>query len=205
MSGLLPCVSQVFSLSLRPSTPPLAFQWAISIFAAASAGLSNGAIAPLESNAQPMTMGFFAVVPPYVDVATTAAAIAATATIAANHLPRLIRTPPGRDDFVQRARPKRTVERLLPAASELVRGQVPQGIGPRIPEGPIVAEDLQVVVTAPPDRIERTKERCEVGTAVARQHTVGPRPCRLAPVGDVDADEPLVLSFDVVQHRLARA
>ena len=57
IAGLLPCVSQVTIFSGRPLTPPRALTWPTRTFAAASAGLSNGAIAPFESNAQPITIG----------------------------------------------------------------------------------------------------------------------------------------------------
>ena len=57
LAGLLLFVSQVSILSGRPLTPPLALIWPMRIFAAASAGLSNGAMFPLLSNAQPITIG----------------------------------------------------------------------------------------------------------------------------------------------------
>ena len=53
-AGLLPCVSQVLICSWRPPTPPFSFHCATRNCAAASAGPSNGAIAPLLSNAQPI-------------------------------------------------------------------------------------------------------------------------------------------------------
>src|ERR1700710_2811471 len=56
-SGLLPCVSQVTILSGRPLTPPLALIFATSTLAAASAGWSNGAMLPVLSSAQPITIG----------------------------------------------------------------------------------------------------------------------------------------------------
>src|SRR3954454_1831373 len=74
IDALLPCVSHVFSCSWRPVTPPLAFSWLTRSFAAASAGLSNGAIAPLLSNAQPITIGDAA------GAVVLAAAVAASAT-----------------------------------------------------------------------------------------------------------------------------
>jgi hypothetical protein len=55
-AGLLFCVSQVSILNGRPPTPPLALSLRMWIFAAASAGPSNGAISPLLSNAQPITI-----------------------------------------------------------------------------------------------------------------------------------------------------
>ena len=65
-AGLLLFVSQVSSLSGRPVTPPLALIWLMRTFAAASAGPSNGAMLPLLSNAQPITIGAgaFVVEPP---------------------------------------------------------------------------------------------------------------------------------------------
>src|SRR3954468_23056040 len=57
IAGLLPCVSQVLICSLRPLTPPFAFTALTRNGAAASAGLSKGAIAPFPSYAQPITIG----------------------------------------------------------------------------------------------------------------------------------------------------
>src|SRR5438093_530287 len=57
IGALFPCVSQVLSTICRPPTPPFAFQYFRRSFAAASAGLSNGAMAPLLSNAHPLTIG----------------------------------------------------------------------------------------------------------------------------------------------------
>src|SRR5688572_24440052 len=71
-AGLLLFVSHVSILSGRPTTPPLALIWATRIFAAASAGPSNGAMFPLLSNAQPITIGAaaFVVEPPRLVPAT---------------------------------------------------------------------------------------------------------------------------------------
>src|SRR3954447_12169503 len=55
--ALLPCVSQVLIWIWRPPTPPFAFHCFTRSCAAASAGPSNGAIAPLLSNAQPIVIG----------------------------------------------------------------------------------------------------------------------------------------------------
>ena len=77
IAGLLPCVSQVMIWSGRPLTPPLALTCSTRSWAAASAGPSNGAIAPFESNAQPITIGL-----PAADAEP--AAITATATSAAS-------------------------------------------------------------------------------------------------------------------------
>src|SRR5581483_2869028 len=51
------CVSQVMILSGRPLTPPLALIFAISSFAAASAGPSKGAMLPFRSVGKPITIG----------------------------------------------------------------------------------------------------------------------------------------------------
>ena len=78
--GLLPCVLQVLITRCRPpTTPPFALICLTRIFAAASAGLSNGAMLPLESKAHPITIGFFASVAalPPVAPATAATPIAA--------------------------------------------------------------------------------------------------------------------------------
>src|ERR671937_2968687 len=92
-SGLFPCVSHVCSWILRRRTPPLAFSCAIRSFAAARAGLSNGAIAPVLSNAQPITIGFGAEARSCADVAAIAVPIVVSATTAAAttvHLPRAL-------------------------------------------------------------------------------------------------------------------
>src|SRR5438874_2000361 len=93
IAGLLPCVSQVRICSGRPLTPPLALTCATRSLAAASAGPSNGAIAPLLSKAQPITIGLPAGdAPP----AKTAAAAATTPNSAATASPllRLMLSPP---------------------------------------------------------------------------------------------------------------
>jgi hypothetical protein len=77
LAGLLLLVSQVSILNGRPRTPPLALIWPIRTFAAARAGPSNGAIWPLLSNAQPITIGdaaFVAEPPMPVPAAATASA-----------------------------------------------------------------------------------------------------------------------------------
>src|SRR3954447_4632238 len=76
--ALLFCVSQVLITSLRWLTPPFLLIWAIRIFAAASAGSSNGAIWPARSNAHPITIGFFADVAAWPADPTRAAAATAT-------------------------------------------------------------------------------------------------------------------------------
>src|SRR2546423_3900415 len=77
--GLLPWVLQVLISRRRPPTPPFALICLTRIFAAASAGLSNGAILPLESKAHPITIGFFASVAAWPPVAPAIAAIAIAA------------------------------------------------------------------------------------------------------------------------------
>src|SRR3954454_23399785 len=84
-AALLFCVSQVLITNLCPAAPPLAFSCLTRIFAAASAGSSNGDICPDLSNAQPITTGFLALAaacPPL--VATSAASAVATPTSASN-------------------------------------------------------------------------------------------------------------------------
>ena len=76
IAGLLPCVSQVLICSLRAVDAAVRVDCLTRSCAAASAGLSNGAIAPLLSNAQPIMIG-----PADGDV-ERAAAVAATATTA---------------------------------------------------------------------------------------------------------------------------
>src|SRR5882757_8265184 len=79
-SALLPCVSQVTILSGRPLTPPFALIFATSTLAAASAGWSNGAMLPVLSSAQPITIGL-----PAADAGVTLLTVAArTATRARN-------------------------------------------------------------------------------------------------------------------------
>jgi hypothetical protein len=85
LAGLLLFVSQVSILSGRPATPPLALIWPMRTFAAARAGPSKGAMLPLLSNAQPITIGAcaFVVEPPIPvpTVATTSPARASSAPI----------------------------------------------------------------------------------------------------------------------------
>src|SRR5262245_53257555 len=91
MSALFPCVSQVRSRIGWPLTPPFALSWLIRNFAAARAGLSNGAMLPLLSYAQPITSCFLACAAPCPAVAATALPIrasASSAVAAIAHLPR---------------------------------------------------------------------------------------------------------------------
>jgi hypothetical protein len=80
-AGLSPCVSQVLITSGCPFTPPFALICLTRICAAASAGPSNGAIGPVESCAQPMTIGVPAAAESVCAAAVAANVHAATATI----------------------------------------------------------------------------------------------------------------------------
>src|SRR4051812_34222866 len=93
--ALLFWVLQVLIWSFRPLTPPFLLIWAIRIFAAASAGVSNGFILPAPSNAQPITIGFFAVVAAWpLDPTRAAVATAAPRSVAKTpHLVLLLTTP----------------------------------------------------------------------------------------------------------------
>src|SRR5947209_5273023 len=217
MSGLFPCVSQVLSSSFRFSTPPFAFHCPTRIFAAASAGLSNGAIVPVLSNAHPMTIGPFAPALPLLVVAATAvpiAASAATPTTTATHLPRplmlLLPVVIPRLESTSRypvngladSRVPDPVERLPPAACQLGGRDVPERVRPRVAKSAVVAEDLEVVEAVPPCAIERAEDRRQIGEPVAGKDSVGPAPRRVAPVGHMDADEPADLALDVVRQRV---
>src|SRR5262245_35459005 len=81
-SGFEFWVSQATILSFVPFTPPAALILAASSFAAVYAGLSNGAIWPLRSAANPMTIGFLADFAP--DAAVTPTTATATATTSAS-------------------------------------------------------------------------------------------------------------------------
>src|SRR2546423_7046986 len=96
LAGLLFCVSQVLITKCRLRTPPLALICLTRIFAAASAGSSNGAIWPFESKAQPITIGFVASVAARPPVAPAMAAIAAAPRSTARplHLIVLFTCPP---------------------------------------------------------------------------------------------------------------
>src|SRR4051794_38019732 len=76
IAALLPCVSHVLICSFRPLMPPFALRALTRNCAAARAGLSNGAIAPLPSYAQPITIG------PAAGADVRAAAVVASATTA---------------------------------------------------------------------------------------------------------------------------
>ena len=95
-AGAFPCVSHVMIFKGRPKTPPLALICFTRICAAASAGLSNGAICPVLSWAQPITIGdalrealTFAAT---ARLASTASAAASTATllVLVMHPPRFV-------------------------------------------------------------------------------------------------------------------
>src|SRR5215212_7308478 len=159
IAALFPCVSHVLSWSLRPVTPPFAFNWLTRSFAAASAGLSNGAIAPLLSNAQPITIGVAA------GPVVRAAAVAASATTAASRTtsvsprrelvplmctPSLSAAAAATDGMTGGSKPNlacipRALERRACARQQLGRRLVPQRVAVRGAEGAVVGEDLDVV------------------------------------------------------------
>ena len=103
-AGLLLFVSQVSIRIGLPPTPPFALIWRTWMRAAARAGPSNGAMLPLLSNAQPMTMaGLVAaelslLAPPS---AATATAVPTRSAAATPHLVlRMLLLPPQiRTDF----------------------------------------------------------------------------------------------------------
>ena len=98
IAGLLPCVSHVAIRSRRPLTPPFALTCLTRICAAASAGPSNGAMAPFPSNAQPITIDCSAAAGADAAViAATAVSVASTAASAPVFL--LVITPPGALDW----------------------------------------------------------------------------------------------------------
>src|SRR5438270_11185075 len=135
------------------------------IFAAASAGPSNGAIAPSPSKAQPITIGVFAAVALGCAVAANAEPIAASAAMSAARdtvqlrLPLML-PPPSRRAvssmcayFCERftdSRLPRAHERRLSPFRELASGNVPKRIGPRVSERAVVRKDHEVVQTIPP-------------------------------------------------------
>src|ERR1700693_4319636 len=85
VAGSLFCVSHVLIWNF---VPPFALVWPMRIFAAASAGLSKGAIYPLLSYAQPMMIGFFAAAPAaFPPAAPAIAAIVPAATRSAARAP----------------------------------------------------------------------------------------------------------------------
>src|SRR5262249_59935684 len=60
----------------------------------------------------------------------------------------------------------------------------------------------EVVEAVPTVRVERGEKRRETGDSVSGENTVRPAACRLAPVGDVNADEPVGLALDVLEDGL---
>src|SRR2546423_2026153 len=87
LAASLFCVSQVLITNLYL---PLALICLTRILAAASAGLSNGAIWPDWSKAQPMMTVFFAAGAARLPVVPARAAIATTAASAAARMPHLV-------------------------------------------------------------------------------------------------------------------
>src|SRR6478736_5188815 len=129
-AGLLPCVSQVLICSWRPSTPPFAFQYATRSFAAARAGPSNGAIAPLLSNAQPIVIGdadFAFVCAAAVAARTTPVNATTTRVSPTRELGLLISTPSLSAAAVRRARACLTSTAVVIAART---GAAPPGDPP---------------------------------------------------------------------------
>src|SRR5256714_12186165 len=198
-------------LSFLPLTPPLALIWLTRSFAAASAGPSNGAIAPLPSNAPPITIGGFAALRLVAASALPITASASRAAAATANLPRpLIYASSwspqslGLDGtgryLVNRASDSSVPDRLecLPGPPrDLVGRDVPKRIRPGVPEGSVVGEDLDVVVAVPAGGFQRTEQPRQIGHALARQDAVGPATRRLAPVRDVHTREPPRKTLDL--------
>src|SRR3954470_7249360 len=183
------------------------------IFAAASAGPSNGAIGPLLSNAQPITIGFFALGELFAASALPIRASARTAAAAIANLPRpLMYMPPlgflsleldGTGRYLVNLGPVSglpcPLEGFPRGCRKLACGNLPEGIRPRVPKAAVVREDLDVVVALPPGSVERTEKRRQVGGAVAGKDAVCPTPGRLAPVRHVDPDEAIDVLRDLVE------
>src|SRR5438874_5870310 len=193
--GLLPCVLQVLITSGRPFTPPLASSCATRIFAAASAGPSNGAMAPFASNAQPMTIGLPAVVRAAAVAARTSPATAiATSALRFTLFSSLdgsCRHPPFHP----------ALDQLLPAPSdELGAVDVPERVRVCDAERSVVGEDLDVVEAVPAGAVERAEDGGHRRDAVAGKDAVGPAARRLAPVVHVDAGDERRMPLDLVEE-----
>src|SRR5947209_3154041 len=193
--GLLPCVLQVLITSGRPFTPPFASICATRIFAAASAGPSNGAIAPFASNAQPMTIGLPAVVRAAAVAARTSPATAiATSALRFTLFSSLdgsCRHPPFHP----------ALDQLLPAPSdELGAVHVPERVRVRDAERSVVGEDLDVVEAVPACAVERAEYGGHRRDAVAGKDAVGPAPRRLAPVVHVHSGDERRVPLDLVEE-----
>src|SRR5437868_1174350 len=146
-AGLSPWVSHVLITSGCPPAPPFALICATRICAAASAGPSNGAIGPVESWAQPMTIGDPAAPDPVRAAAVAASPSPATATARSairltlfSSLGRSCGDPPVLPAFEQ-LRP-RTID-------DVGRLRVPERVGVRAAEASVVGEDLDVVEAVP--------------------------------------------------------
>src|SRR5581483_663173 len=194
-AGLLFCVSHVWIESGRPLTPPFALICATRIFAAASAGPSNGAIAPFASNAQPMTIGLPAVVRAAAVAARTSPATAiATSALRFTLFSSLdgsCRHPPFHPAFDQ----------LLPAPSdELGAVDVPERVRVGDAERSVVGEDLDVVEAVPACAVERAKDGGHRRDAVSWKDAIGPAARRLAPVVHVDAGDERRMPLDLVEE-----
>src|SRR5215210_7503258 len=97
-AGLLLSVSQVLIWNWTVAFF-CALIWATRIFAAASAGVSNGFMFPVESNAQPITTFFLAAgaaLPPVVPTSAATAAAPATSATNALHLVARVNAPSSR-------------------------------------------------------------------------------------------------------------
>src|SRR5262249_26367342 len=93
----------------------------------------------------------------------------------------------------------RAFERVLCLPRELLPWNVPQRVRPRIAEGAVVGEDLDVVVAVPAAGLERREQPRQTCGAAAGKHTVGPLGGRVTPVGDMDADEAADVPSDLVE------
>src|SRR6266404_3768827 len=160
-AGLSPWVSHVLIASGCPLTPPFALICATRICAAASAGPSNGAIGPVESCAQPITIG----VPACMRAAAVAASMSpatATATTAIrftlfSSLGGSCRHPPYRP----------ALEQLFPSSIDELGGvDVPERVRVHGAERSVVGEDLDVVEAVPARTVERAENGGDAGNAV---------------------------------------
>src|SRR5689334_4196441 len=88
------------------------------------------------------------------------------------------------------------------ACERLRRRQGPDRVRVRSPECAVVGEDLDVVEPVPARGVERREDPGHVGLAVAGPRTIGPTAGRLPVVADVDTDEAIDLSLDVLVEAL---
>src|SRR5579862_4307987 len=194
-AALSPCVSQVLITSGCPSTPPFALICATRICAAANAGPSNGAIGPVESCAQPITIGEPA------DV--RAAAVAATTSAAATtpRSPILLTCTPLRERSCRHPPFLPALHQLLPAATNDRLGVlVPQRVGIRGAERAVVGEHLDVVEAVPAGPVERGEDGRNACDAVSGKDAIRPAARRFAPVVHVHAGDERCVSLDLVEQ-----